>query len=291
VGPVSVAVVLVLVLGAAAGAWVARYPHWILAPIDRVGQLAGPGRLRAWAGERGCREALARRLGVGGAAGLALAAGLAVVLALAVVFTQLLDNVLDGEGITAVDRPASRWLAGHRDDWLTAAMQVITHAGDPATVAVLAVVAGAGVAWWKRSWLPVILGVLGAGGIGLVVTAVKLVVGRSRPPLPFAAITEDGYSFPSGHAAGITVVVLLSAWMLTRWVMRSWTARVLVWTAATLLIGTVGFSRVYLGVHYLSDVAAGWVLGAVWAGTVAVACGWQEVARHARAIATREEAG
>ncbi len=148
-----------------------------------------------------------------------------------------------------------------------------------------------GVARWKRSWLPVTLGLLGAGGIGTVVTAVKLVVGRSRPLLPLAAISEDGYSFPSGHAAGITVAVLLSAWMLTRWVMRSWTARVMVWTAAALLIGTVGFSRIYLGVHYLSDVAARWVLGAVWAGTVAVACGWWEAARHTHENATREEAG
>lgn len=290
-GPVSVAVVLVLVLSTAAGAWVARHPHRIHAATDRVDQLVGPRGLRVWVSERGCREALARQLGVAEAAGLALTVGLAVVFALAVVFTQLLDSVLDGEGIAAVDRPALRWLAGHRDGWLTAVMRVITHAGDPAAVAVLAVLVCAGVAWWKRSWLPVTLGVLGAGGIGLVVTAAKPVVGRSRPPLPLAAITQDGYSFPSGHAAGITVVVLLSAWILTRWVMRSWTVRVMVWTAAASLIGTVGFSRIYLGVHYLSDVAAGWVLGAVWAGTVAVACGCWEAARHMRENATREGAG
>jgi len=201
------------------------------------------------------------------------------VLTLAVVFTYLLDSVLDGEGIAAVDRPVSRWLAGHRDGWLTEVMRVITHAGDPGVLMVLAVAACAGVTWWKRSWLPIAVGVLGAGGIGLMVTAVKLVVGRSRPPLPFAAVTEDGYSFPSGHAAGITVAVLLTAWMLTCWVTRSWNARVLAWTSAVLLIGVVGFSRIYLGVHYLSDVAAGWVLGAVWAGTVELACGWWKAAR------------
>jgi membrane-associated phospholipid phosphatase len=254
-------------------------PQQIHTLSNRVMRLVVPGRMREWASGRKCREVLARRLGVGETAGLALAAGLAAVLTLAVVFTYLLDSVLDGEGIAAVDRPVSRWLAGHRDGWLTEVMRVITHAGDPGVLMVLAVAACAGVTWWKRSWLPIAVGVLGAGGIGLMVTAVKLVVGRSRPPLPFAAVTEDGYSFPSGHAAGITVAVLLTAWMLTCWVTRSWNARVLAWTSAVLLIGVVGFSRIYLGVHYLSDVAAGWVLGAVWAGTVALACGWWKAAR------------
>jgi membrane-associated phospholipid phosphatase len=207
------------------------------------------------------------------------AAWQALVFALAVGFTYLLDSVLDGDGIAVIDRPAARWVAGHRDGWLTAAMRVITHAGDPVTVGVLAAVAYAGVAWWRRSWLPHALGVLGAGGIGLVVTGAKLVAGRSRPPLPFAAAAEEGYSFPSGHAAGIMVLVLLSAWMLTWWVIRSRNGRVLAWTTAAVLVGVVGFSRVYLGVHYLSDVAAGWLLGAAWAGTVALACGWWEAAR------------
>jgi membrane-associated phospholipid phosphatase len=56
------------------------------------------------------------------------------------------------------------------------------------------------------------------------------------------AVAEDGYSFPSGHATGIMVVVLLSAWMLTRWVIRSWNRYVLVWTATALLAGVAGAS-------------------------------------------------
>lgn len=278
-GVLSVAVVLVLVLSMAAGAWVARRQHRIGAAAGRFSQLDMSRRVSMWVSQRGWQQAAARRLGVGEAAALALAAGLALVVALAVGFTYLLDSVLDGDGITAVDQPAARWVAGHRDGWLTAAMRVITHAGDPLTVAALATVVCVGMAWWRRSWLPLVLGVLGAGGIALVVMAVKLMVGRPRPPLPFAAIAENGYSFPSGHATGIMVAVALVGWMVTRWVIRSWTGRVLVWTAAALVIGVVGFSRVYLGVHYLSDVAAGWLLGAVWAGTLAQAGGWWEAAR------------
>jgi undecaprenyl-diphosphatase len=277
----SVAVVLVLVLSAAAGVWVARRQHRIAAVASRFGQLVMSRPVSRWVSQRGWQQAVARRLGVGEAAALTLAAGLALVVALAVGFTYLLDSVLEGDGITAVDQPAARWVAGHRDGWLTAAMRVITHAGDPVSVAVLAAVVCVGMAWWRRSWLPLVLGVLGAGGIGLVVMAVKLMVGRPRPPLPFAAIAEDGYSFPSGHATGIMVAVALTGWMVTRWVIRSWSGRVLVWTAAVLLIGVVGFSRVYLGVHYLSDVAAGWLLGAVWAGTLVQAGGWWDSAHGA----------
>jgi hypothetical protein len=107
VGPVSAAVVLVLVVSATAAAWVALHPHRISAATDRMNELV-PRRLRVWVSKPECRRTLARRLGVAEAAGLALTVGLAVVFALAVVFTQVLDNVLDGEGIAAVDRPALR---------------------------------------------------------------------------------------------------------------------------------------------------------------------------------------
>jgi hypothetical protein len=75
------------------------------------------------------------------------------------------------------------------------------------------------------------------------------------------------------------VVVLVSAWMLTRWVIRARNAPVPVRTAAVLHAGVAGFSPVLLGGHHLSDVAAGWPPGAVWARTVALACGWRAAAR------------
>ena len=217
-----------------------------------------------------------RRFGVGGAAPLTLVSGLIALCGLAVVFAKLLDR---GDGIARVDRPLSGWLAAHREPVLTVVMRALTELGSPVGLAVATAVVCAGTAWRTRSRLPVLLGVLGVSGVGVAVTVVKLVVARCRPPMPYAAITADGYSFPSGHATGMTVWALVAGWMISHWIVRSWNTRPAVWTAVPVIIGGVGFTRIYLGVHYLSDVIAGWVLGAAWAG-VLVACAllWE----HAR---------
>lgn len=67
---------------------------------------------------------------------------------------------------------------------------------------------------------------------------------------------------------GVTTSALISAWALHHWIIRSAGARIAVWTAAIAIIAGVGFSRVYLGVHYPSDVIAGWALGVTWVGVL-----------------------
>ena len=96
----------------------------------------------------------------------------------------------------------ARWLAEHRDLWLTHLLFVITQAGSPARQAVLVLIVCALAARRARSWLPVVLGLVGAGGIGLVVITAKTLVGRQRPAAPYALISAHGFSFPSGHATG-----------------------------------------------------------------------------------------
>jgi membrane-associated phospholipid phosphatase len=125
-----------------------------------------------------------------------------------------------------------------------------------------------------RSWAPVVVGVVGGGGIGVVIVIAKRLVGRQRPALPYAVMHVDGFSFPSGHATGAAAVGLLGAWMLSRWVIRPWPTRVAVWAATVAMIGLIGFSRCYLGVHFVTDVLAGWLLGAGWAGSVILLASW-----------------
>jgi membrane-associated phospholipid phosphatase len=89
---------------------------------------------------------------------------------------------------------------------------------------------------------------------------IKLVVSRSRPSLPDAVDEAIGYSFPSGHALNSFVIIGVLALLAVPLVARRW--RPFVWAVAAAAVGLVGFARVGLGVHYVSDVVAGWLLGA-----------------------------
>ncbi|ORB58505.1 phosphatase PAP2 family protein [Mycobacterium persicum] len=275
-GLVSAATVACLVLLVAAAAWIARNETPIRGLWARACNVAVIGRVVAWLGARaGARGGvLTRRLAVSEVAGVALLIGAAVVTALAVCFTEVLDDVLEGDGIAGIDQPVAEWLAAHRDPWLTTTLRVVTAAGGPVGMAALTMLTCAAVLFRCRSWLPVVLALVGGGGIALVVLAAKALVVRDRPALPFATIAEGGYSFPSGHAAGTAAVTLLSGWLLARWSIMSWTGRIIVWTLAMGWSAVVGFSRIYLGVHYLSDVLAGWLLGMAWGGVVVLVGTW-----------------
>ncbi|MEV0198780.1 phosphatase PAP2 family protein [Nonomuraea sp. NPDC050691] len=106
---------------------------------------------------------------------------------------------------------------------------------------------------------------------GLLGLALKIVVARARPHLPDPVALAPGDSFPSGHAVNVTlgagVIVLLLLPHLTRW------GKVVAWAVAWFLVLSVGYTRIALGVHWVSDVVAGIVLGA--AVVAATAAGFE----------------
>lgn len=283
-GVVSAATIAWLVLLAWAAIWVARRGRLLRGLRERVSGVAVIGETLAWARERisdRWRE-LAGRLPISEVAAVALLLGLAVVVTLAVGFTEVLDDVLEGDGIAVIDHPVTRWLATHRDLWLTTVLRTITVAGGPLFLAAFALPIAMVAGWRCGSWRPVVLALACGAGVPLMLFTAKALVGRNRPALPFALVDADGYSFPSGHATGTAAIMVISAWILTRWLIRGWTGRVTVW-AVTIGAGfLIGFSRVYLGVHYLSDVLAGWLLGMAWAGAVMVVGTWWDNTRRTR---------
>ena len=105
---------------------------------------------------------------------------------------------------------------------------------------------------------------LAMGSGELAVTALKHLIGRARPDAAFAAFVQDGLSFPSIHAAMSALFFLsLAALLAERQASRP--LRAYLMAVAVLCTGLIGLSRVALGVHWASDVLAGWAFGAGWA--------------------------
>ena len=100
-------------------------------------------------------------------------------------------------------------------------------------------------------------------GTALLNTTLKAVIQRLRPQLPEPWITETGWSFPSGHAMGSLVAYGFLAYLLTQMSPAEFPRRTAVMVLATLVL-LIGFSRIYLGVHYLSDVIGGYAAATVW---------------------------
>ncbi len=115
---------------------------------------------------------------------------------------------------------------------------------------------------------------------GLLVEMLKLLFGRERPPT--AIIDEIGHSFPSGHATGSVVVYGLLGYLTARFLLRARWARGIALALAALMILLTGLARVYLHVHYPSDVAAGWGAGAIiLAGAILFLEAWERRAGSA----------
>jgi undecaprenyl-diphosphatase len=92
----------------------------------------------------------------------------------------------------------------------------------------------------------------------------KTIYGRQRPDISLHWLQIDSLSFPSGHATSSAVIYLTLAVLLSR-LCTARAQRIFLFLSALALTGAVGFSRVYLGVHYPTDVIAGWAIGIAWA--------------------------
>jgi membrane-associated phospholipid phosphatase len=151
--------------------------------------------------------------------------------------------------------------------WLLAVARAVTTAGSSLVVDVVAAVVAIALLM-VRLWRGAVLVVVARLGELASTTAVKDLLARPRPTLLAPVDHAAGYSFPSGHAAGAAAVygalVVLVLPRAARW------ARALLLAAGALLICAVAASRVLLGVHYPSDVAAGAALGLAWVGIAAL---------------------
>lgn len=211
----------------------------------------------------GARASLRRRLDPDARYGLRVTLFAVAFLLVAIPFGLLLDQVKNDRSLIRLDTSA----ANHLHDWVRGSenlvqnLKILTFFGSPVWFYIIVTPAALWV--WRRGHLrlAIFLVVTALGG-GLLDTVVKEVVDRARPSLLDPVATAQGKSFPSGHAMSSTFVYGALVLVFLPVIGRRY--RPVVVGGAVLLVLAIGFSRLALGVHYITDVLGGFVLGLAW---------------------------
>lgn len=202
-------------------------------------------------------------------AGLALTAWLVVAALALEQVIELSVEVTRGSAVPALDRRIENLVATMRTPELDRFFYGVTWLGSPSVVAGMAV-AGVLLALLARRRRAALLLALVSVLSWLTAEGLKYAIARPRPPLVDARVLETSFSFPSSHATLAAAFYGAAAYFLFHGLRRD-TAKIVAGMLAALLILLVGVSRAYLGVHFPSDVLAGWMLGLLWLTLLVIA--------------------
>jgi undecaprenyl-diphosphatase len=182
--------------------------------------------------------------------------------------TLLLD-VLDEDDANRIDLPVVRWIVDRRTPWLTDVMQGVSWVGNAGFLLPLIAVLGLLAFRRTRSWATMAELALSVGGAMSIYYVIKPLVARPRPRVGDVVSIASGHAFPSGHTTQTTALAVTLA-IMGSGLTTSWSRRATIWSLAVLGSLAMGLSRVYLGVHWPTDVLGGLALGALWAALSAV---------------------
>jgi len=184
--------------------------------------------------------------------------GLGAAAACTWIFFAIADEVPEKGAMVRVDLAVAGWLQTHGTEFGESIFVGVSYLGAQALSALLIATAIAFIV--RRDWRHLAVLAVTSGGGALLNTALKLSFHRTRPGFA-SEFHETSWSFPSGHAMDSLIGYgLLAYWLARRFPNR----RVAVFVVGALIIGSVGYARLYLGVHYLSDVVAGYMAGFIW---------------------------
>lgn len=218
-----------------------------------------------------------------------LASGLTVSVLAGHAFEELAEAVQGQSPILqAFDKGVHDWAVLARSDGSTRLFVVMTLIGTPVPIAILVLVIAGVLAYrgrWRWALYLTLTNVVG----GLINLALKGFFERARPDLAEALREAHGFSFPSGHAMGSTVFFGTLAYLAIR-VTPGWRSHAAVVALACTMAVAISASRIYLGVHWISDVAAGMSAGLLWLLTSTVAYETFRRIRRVRARAGSQEA-
>lgn len=158
-----------------------------------------------------------------------------------------------------IDQSVVSWMHAHMTGTVTALMLIVTHWHNTLGIVAMGLIAAV-VLVRQKNWPGLRFLLLSLGGGMLLNVLLKLAFARSRPAFDDPVVSLASFSFPSGHAAGSTLLYGTLTVLLAR--QGRWQGRAL-W-AGMVMVVLVGLSRIYLGAHYPSDVLAGVSVGLVW---------------------------
>ena len=264
--PVTLAVLIAAVLAAAAIWALSRTPG---AP-DPADPAAEERWLVRWVARHPRIGEAARAIDRDVAGGVMLVGALAVVFATAFGVGIVFDMVDQDRGLARWDRAVADWGADNAASWSTTLLDALTDLGGTVVLVVVVVAVGAHDYWRHRNANVVLFLVVVLVGIVVLNNGLKLLVDRERPDV-LHLVGTSGSSFPSGHSASATAVWFAVALVAGRHWSRP--GRAAAAAAAAVLAITVATSRALLGVHWLTDVIAGVLVGWGWFLLCALAFG------------------
>lgn len=185
--------------------------------------------------------------------------GLAVCLLIIYILSELSEEVWEKEAF-AFDKTILLWIHQFSNPTWDTIMLNITKLGNPMMMVTITIITF-GILWWKRYRQEAKIFGLHALGGAILSYGLKLAFNKSRPQLWEQLINETSFSYPSGHALGSMVIYGFLAYLLSSHYAKF--AKI-IYTCAAILIAAIGLSRLYLGVHWPTDVIAGYGIGYLW---------------------------
>jgi membrane protein DedA with SNARE-associated domain/membrane-associated phospholipid phosphatase len=259
IGQASLAVVLLVALAVALSlAW-----RWFNANRELLAERISSD----WARFRDRHPRVARFIAArfvrGEYLGLHLTVGFLLSLAALWLFAGVTEDVVHHDPLTRFDLTVTRLFRAHATPLGDKTFSLVSALGSPVAMAIVAA-GGILLLLARRNWVVLAAWIAAFGGAGLLTTVLKTLIQRPRPAEAARFLYGTTFSFPSGHALGSLVGYGMLAYVIGASLKESQRGRWHIMLATALIVIAIGISRLYLGVHYFSDVVAGYAVGILW---------------------------